>query len=698
MFNKTIQRAIPVFFIVISGCTEYKARYPADLRQLHQNVWDQILDVDLDEPNLDRLLKSLTAEGQWPGIDYPSKTRGSWSPRTHLTNQLDMAIAYQTRGSKYYHKAEVSEKIHLALNHWLENDFRSPNWWHPEIGTPKLLAPVLILMEAELTDRQWELGYKILERSRMGKTGQNKVWLAGNVLFTSLLKRNIDTVRLASKAIQEELVVSMKEGVQADWSYHQHGPQLQFGNYGLSYVNDMIMWITILRNTSFQFDESKLSILREYVLNGQQWVTWKGQFDISACGRRLFIDSPEQKAGLLKTHLTKMEILDPEFADDYRQANQDKNLSGHRHFWRSDFQVWRNPDFFFSVKMCSERVIGAESCNAENIQGYYMGDGATFLYQSGNEYRNIFPFLDWKKIPGTTTMQDDDPLPVLTARGYRIESNFVGGVSDGESGIAALDYYRKGLTARKAWSMLDGKIVCLGSGISSKKGLKVTTGVNQTFLNGEVLAGTNRGASEITGKQILQSPDWIIHDGLGYVFPEGGRLVVQAETVEGSWNWVARQYPEEMMRGDLFRVWFDHGFDPDGATYEYILVPGADSEQLEYINKNLPFEIRNDPAIQAVIARDGSFSGMVFYREGKMEGAMGIEVDRPCLLLMKKKPEGILIAVAEPTQLTDEIRISLYGDFRHDYAIQKNGRTILTVPLPKGEKAGKSVTMDLVPG
>jgi chondroitin AC lyase len=41
-----------------------------------------------------------------------------------------------------------------------------------------------------------------------------------------------------------------------------------------------------------------------------------------------------------------------------------------------------------------------------------------YLYQSGKEYKNIFPFWDWKRIPGTTTLQDDEPLPVLTARGY----------------------------------------------------------------------------------------------------------------------------------------------------------------------------------------------------------------------------------------------------------------------------------------
>jgi chondroitin AC lyase len=246
--------------------------------------------------------------------------------------------------------------------------------------------------------------------------------------------------------------------------------------------------------------------------------------------------------------------------------------------------------------------------------------------------------------------------------------------------------------------MFDGLVICLGTGISSKTGLKVTTGINQTFLNGEVQLKTNSGISTITRKQSQHSPSWIIHDGIGYLFPAGGNLVIQAEQVEGSWNWVAKQYPEEIIEADLFRLWLDHGTDPAGASYEYILVPGADREKLEGLKKNLPFEIRNDPEVQAVAAKDGSFQGMVFYRDGKLEGDMGIEADRPCLLMMKKKGDGIQISVAEPTQLLPEIRIALTGKYEHDYAIQKNGRTTLTVPLPRGEKAGSSITMDLRPG
>ena len=46
-----------------------------------------------------------------------------------------------------------------------------------------------------------------MRRADIKMTGQNKVWLSGNVLFRSLLVRDADSIAMASKSIQEELNV-----------------------------------------------------------------------------------------------------------------------------------------------------------------------------------------------------------------------------------------------------------------------------------------------------------------------------------------------------------------------------------------------------------------------------------------------------------------------------------------------------------
>ena len=116
--------------------------------------------------------------------------------------------------------------------------------------------------------------------------------------------------------------------------------------------------------------------------------------------------------------------------------------------------------------MSSKRVIGAELVNEENLSGYHLADGALYLYQGGDEYTDIFPVWDWRKIPGVTCAQTDIPAFKTSS----IESDFVGGVSDGTHGCAALDYVRDGVVAKKAWFFGANSVVCLGAGISGGRG------------------------------------------------------------------------------------------------------------------------------------------------------------------------------------------------------------------------------------
>jgi chondroitin AC lyase len=678
-----------------------KTDYPADLMQLHKNILDELLSGNPVSDTLQALVDRMDERGAWANIPYQSKQRGSWEPALHISYLQTMAKAWQKPGSDFYNNPKLLAKIHLALNYWLDNDFQCPNWWYPEIGVPMQLAPVLILMEEQLSPEQMAKGIKILDRSKIGMTGQNKVWQSGNVLLKSLLLRDDATIRKAAQSIQEEMKVSLGEGIQPDGSFHQHGPQIQFGNYGLSFVNDMIKWIRLLRNTPFFFDESKMSILRNYLLEGQQWITWKNQMDISACGRQLFVNAQNGKARNLAGAFSQMEKLDPAYAVTYQKAGNYETLKGNRHFWRSDFQVQRTPDYYFSVKMCSERVIGAESCNSENIRGYYLGDGATYLYQTGKEYENIFPYWDWKKIPGTTTHQDDKELPVLTASGYRIASNFVGGVSDEKTGIAVMDYNRDGIMAKKAWFIFNNQIVCLGAGITSSTGIPVTTSVNQSFLKGDVLAKTKTEKSVPAESSEIITPKWILHDQAGYYFPDGGNLKLETKTVTGSWNRVASMYKDEPIQSGIFKLWFEHGTNPSGGTYAYSIIPQATKAQMQQLETKPSFRIvKNETTIQAVLSSDQQWGGIVFYQAGKSEIFGGIETDQPGVLMVRREKDGLSVSVSDPTQKLDQIQLTLKGNYQTAHpsvkVTREQNNSMLWIRLPKGDEAGKTVAIKLI--
>ena len=330
-----------------------------------------------------------------------------------------------------------------------------------------------------------------------------------------------------------------------------------------------------------------------------------------------------------------------------------------------------------------------------------MGDGASYLYQSGKEYENIFPFWDWKKVPGTTVHQDEKELPVLTAAGYRIQSNFVGGVSDGKTGIAVMDYNRDGITAKKTWFMFHDLVVCMGAGITSATGSPVTTSVNQSFLKNEVIVKEESETILVAESSQTLNPKWILHDQAGYYFPGGGNLKLETKTVTGSWNRVALMYKDEPIHSRIFKLWFEHGINPSDQSYAWCLVPHATKAQMQQMEMNPLFRIvKNENDLQAVIAADQKWGGAVFHKAGKIDLLGVIETNHPAVVMVKSEKKELLISVSDPTQKLNEIQITLTGHYQTEHPSVKitsnHDQSILTVSLPKGVDAGKTVSMELV--
>jgi chondroitin AC lyase len=315
-------------------------------------------------------------------------------------------------------------------------------------------------------------------------------------------------------------------------------------------------------------------------------------------------------------------------------------------------------------------------------------------------YENIFPYWDWKKIPGTTTLQDDKELPVLTASGYRIATNFVGGVSDEKAGIAVLDYDRNGLSAKKAWFIFNNQVVCLGAGITSAAGVPVTTSINQSFLRGEIIVKKQNIQTMPSESGESLSPQWILHDHAGYYFPEAGNLRIENKTVTGSWNRVASMYKDEAITAPIFKLWLEHGIVPNDQTYAYCLVPMATQQKMEQMASKPTFRIlKNDKNLQEVISANQQWSGIVFYKAGKSSQSDGIEVEQPCVVMVQKRGKALSLSLSEPTQKLRQLTLTLQGKhLTNSTAIKTShnqGKTTITIDLPSGPDAGKTVTFQL---
>src|SRR5688500_6219580 len=130
--------------------------------------------------------------------------------------------------------------------------------------------------------------------------------------------------------------------------------------------------------------------------------------------------------------------------------------------------------------MFSARTRSGESTNGENIRGSRQSDGRMYLVLNGDEYfgRDVWPALDWTRLPGTTVEQHATTADATYGFGMR---SFVGGTGDGRNGVSAMDLEPVGslLRAKKSWFFFDDSIVFLTNSITSPSGNRVETIVNQ---------------------------------------------------------------------------------------------------------------------------------------------------------------------------------------------------------------------------
>jgi chondroitin AC lyase len=581
--------------------------------------------------NMQKIKGYLTGQlpdGSWRDINYSDKKRSGWEPRIHANRILELVELYYSNQTPYQGSKEVEAVIHKALNYWFTAKLRCLNWWYNEIGIPKALGTAFVLFDKQLTAGERAQAITLMEESKFGMTGQNKVWLAGNVMMRALLQRDYALVKAARDTIVSEIVIGREEGIQSDWSFHQHGSQQQFGNYGLAFVSAMSLFSGLFAGTPLAFDEAKLNILTTFIDRGYRPIIWNGYMDISALGRQLFHHVQLHKPLVLAYAAVEMGggksdtcniVASKLMAENYPPPAH-HSLTGHFHFDRSAYTVHRAPHWMASIKMSSRKVYGIESLNGDNMQGFYMGDGATFFYKKGDEYLDIFPLWDWRKIPGVTAFEDTAPVPPLHDNRPHNESDFADGCSDGSTGVSGMFLNRAGIKAHKAWVCTDRWVLCLGAGIEADSALLVTTAIEQTWKRGDLqlLDGTQwqtvTAARTWKGKKELR----FYHNGTGYIIPQntGNEVTASAVNRTGAWHNVMQLYHPKEEQGEVTTLYLRHGVAPHNASYCYLILPDATPDEVAGFDLSDIEIVRNDAQIQSVRSKQFKRQWTVDYDEG----------------------------------------------------------------------------------
>ena len=115
----------------------------------------------------------------------------------HLSNVASLARAYRSPQSKLQGDETVRSAVLNSLEYWLSHDFQNPNWWWNQIGVPRSLLPVLLLMDKDLSNEQRSRAFTILRRAKIGMTGQNLVWVTEITAVRGILENDPKLVAAA---------------------------------------------------------------------------------------------------------------------------------------------------------------------------------------------------------------------------------------------------------------------------------------------------------------------------------------------------------------------------------------------------------------------------------------------------------------------------------------------------------------------
>lgn len=615
-------------------------------------------------------LRLQRADGSWTDFNYKDQTRGSWKPSWHLYRVLLLNRAYFKT-----HNAAYLAASHKALHFWIKNDFQCENWWHNNINIPFAYSSA-ILQLGDKADKE-EMSYlsKVIA-SRIpvnAATGQNLIWQLDNEARLALIQGDDKAFAQAIAGMQSVITVSTKEGIQPDYSFHQHGPMMQTGNYGLSFVNSLLFWMSVTAHTPFAFAQAKQKIIFDYCTDGLRWSVYRKAMDIPAIGRQFRINAGLKRGENIHELFELIRSFDDSlgcslildgFADKGLAACK---IAANKNFWASDYMVQLKKDhYMMSVKTHGPFVSRVEvNTNSENLKGAFINDGLALVQSSGEEYNNIAPIWNWTMLPGITGDTTISPTSKI-ALGSSNTGDFVGQVSNGIAGAIAMNYERLGIKAHKSYFMVNDMLVALGSGISAPDKRNLITTVDQSFHSGPIVSGNG----------------WLWRDNKAYFFPGKNQQVkTRTEYRRSGWTGINGNDTQNdpPISGQVTTTYIEHN---QNDSYVYMIKPDVTTKQIKTGQVADVKILANTPKLQAISTATSVIA--VFYEPGAFR-ANGdtISTDKPCMLICDKSKGKISeIWVSNPNRNKTPIELSIGGVKR-------------VIDMPDGDRAGESISVKL---
>lgn len=611
------------------------------------------------EQDIDSFIKRLDPSGKWPDIDYADSSLADWKITIHLRRVRTLSFAWANPRSSHYQDPAIRKVIDIALDHWLQIRYQSKNWWYNEIGVPQLMRDIIVLLRQDLDSLRLQQALAVMGQLRVHEdyVGGNLIWCADLGLHYGALIGDENLLNKCRQLILKEIEIGTGEGIQPDYSFHQHGKRLQMFQYGKAYLWESMRIAWELRDTPLAFPEEKIQILMDMVVEGWQWMargihTVPGTMDRSS-SRKGELRSADMR--LLLPFIKELQPQNTAITTMEAMQNGQGTLVGYRYYPYSDFAVFHRPGFSFFLKTVSTRTLPTESINSENLKGKLLNSGDTYLIRNGEEYFDLLPAWDWTALPGLTTFKEMDHVS---------RRPFVGGVSDNIDGFSVMDYVlqdkteKQEFSARKFWASHGDVVVCLIGDMKSK-GISgpLYTSLDQSRLQSDVTVNSVENALT-PGTHSLDDVRWIHHSGFAYIPLKPTVFTIHLKKVESNWTSINAAGMAERVEESVFLPQMLHNMIGEDSS-GYVIAPASSPKQTARLTSNPSWTVlRNGEACQAVEFKGGILMA-AFYSPGELNFGkkQAIQVDQPCLILIKG---GVLYA-SDPTQEGKEVNVTVGG-------------------------------------
>jgi hyaluronate lyase len=386
-------------------------------------------------------------------------------------------------------------------------------------------------------------------------------------------------------------------------------------------------------------------------------------------------------------------VPEVEFAEQLlaSQPKQRASVPQHRTFPQMDRVVHVTENWTAALGLSSTRICRYEAINGQNLHGWYVGDGVLYTFlpgQQGHYSDAYWPTVDATLLPGST--EKDSTPPALLTNPPLTSTAFAGGARFDEGhGAQGLDFISHDgtLSARKSWFFTPDAVICLGAGITDASGARVRTTIENRNLgeNGAatLLVDGLPAAAALGQTVVLSGADWLhLHGVAGYVLLDGSRhaaVTLLREDRTGTWLGIdagANTHGTNVPYTRRYqKIVLDHGANPGSAGYAYAVLPGASVERT--LGARWRWQVlANTTAVQAVRLDDG-ITAAAYYAAGRVDG---VTVSGPATALWGQTRHGWTLALADPTQTQDVVRVTVDRAVRRVVQADPSVTVIATAP------------------